>query len=75
MSGTEATTTDGGTSGTTETRHDASTAAEQLGGPLEDEQSRDTGGQSRHRLWSSSRHDRRRGRAEPRHGDRGPDRR
>jgi hypothetical protein len=46
MSGTEATTTDGGTSGTTETRHDASTAAERLGGPLEDEQSRDTGAEA-----------------------------
>jgi hypothetical protein len=42
MSGTEARTTDGGATGTNETRHDASTAAERLGGPLEDEQSRDT---------------------------------
>ena len=42
MSGTEARTTDGGTTGTNETRHDASTAAERLGGPVEDEQSRDT---------------------------------
>jgi len=42
MIGTEARTTDGGTTGTNLTRHDASTAAERLGGPLEDEQSRDT---------------------------------
>jgi hypothetical protein len=42
MIGTEARTTDGGTTGTNETRHDASTAAERLGGPLEDAQSRDT---------------------------------
>jgi hypothetical protein len=42
MSGTEARTTDGGTTGTAETRHDASTVAERLGGPLDDEQSRDT---------------------------------
>ena len=41
MSGTEARTTDGGTTGTTESRDDASSAAERLGGPLEDEQSRD----------------------------------
>jgi hypothetical protein len=41
MSGTEATTTDDGTTGTTETRDDAGSAAERLGGPLEDEQSRD----------------------------------
>jgi hypothetical protein len=41
MSGTEPMTTDGGTTGTTETRDDASSAAERLGGPLEDEQSRD----------------------------------
>ena len=34
--------TDGGTTGTNETRYDASTAAEWPGGPLEDEQSRDT---------------------------------
>ena len=42
MSGTEARTTDGGTTGTSETRNDASTAAERLGAPLEDEQRRDT---------------------------------
>ena len=42
MSVIDARTTDGGTTGTNETRHDASTAAERLGGPLEDEQSRDT---------------------------------
>jgi hypothetical protein len=42
MSGTKARTTDGGTTGTNETRHDAITAAERLGEPLEDEQSRDT---------------------------------
>jgi hypothetical protein len=42
MSGTEARTTDGGTTGTTEIRDDANSAAERLGGPLEDEQSRDT---------------------------------
>ena len=42
MSGTEARTTDGGTTGTTETRDDASSAAERLGGPLEHEPSRDT---------------------------------
>jgi hypothetical protein len=41
MSGTEATTTDGETTGTTETRDDASSAAERLGRPIEDEQSRD----------------------------------
>ena len=41
MSGTEARATDGGRTGTNETRHDASTAAGQLGGSLEDEQSRD----------------------------------
>ena len=41
MSGTEARTTDGGTTGTTESSHDASSAAEWLGGPLEGEQSRD----------------------------------
>ena len=41
MSGTEATTTDGETTDTTDTRDDASSAAERLGGPLEDEQSRD----------------------------------
>jgi len=42
MSGTKARTRDGGTTGTNETRHNASTAAERLGGPLVDEQSRDT---------------------------------
>jgi hypothetical protein len=42
MSGTEARSTDGGTTGTTESRDDASSAAERLGGPLEDEQSSDT---------------------------------
>jgi hypothetical protein len=41
MSGTKARTTDGGTTGTTDTSHDAGTAAEWLGGHLEDEQSRD----------------------------------
>ena len=38
MSETDARTTDGGTIGTTETRGDASTAAERLGGPIEGEQ-------------------------------------
>jgi hypothetical protein len=47
MSGTEARTTDGERTGTNETRHDASTAAERLGGPLEDEQSRDTASRRR----------------------------
>ena len=42
MSSTKTRTTDGGTTDTHETSHDASTAAERLGGPLEDEQSRDT---------------------------------
>jgi hypothetical protein len=42
MNGTEARTTDGGTTGTTESRDDASSAAERLGGPLEDEQGPDT---------------------------------
>ncbi|HEY6688103.1 MAG TPA: hypothetical protein VI094_18055 [Propionibacteriaceae bacterium] len=42
MSSTEARTTDGGTAGTTESRDDAGSAAERLGGPIEDEQSRDT---------------------------------
>ena len=42
MIGTEARTTDGGTTGTNGTRHNDSTAAERLGGPLEDAQSRDT---------------------------------
>ena len=39
---TEATTTDDGTSGTPQKRDDASSAAERLGGPTEDEQSPDT---------------------------------
>jgi hypothetical protein len=42
MSGTAARTTDGGTTGTNETRHDAGSAAEWLGWPLEDDQTRDT---------------------------------
>jgi hypothetical protein len=42
MSGTKARTTDSGTTGTSETTHDARSAAERLGGPLEDERSRDT---------------------------------
>ena len=42
MSGIEVRMTDGGTTGTGETRQDASTAAERLGWPLMDEQSRDT---------------------------------
>ena len=42
MSDTEARTTDGATTGSTETRGEASSAAERLGGPLEDEQSPDT---------------------------------
>ena len=46
MSGTEVRITDGGTTGINETRYDASTAAEWLGGPLEDEQSRDTASQA-----------------------------
>jgi hypothetical protein len=41
MSGTEARTTDG-TTGTTEMGDDAGSAAERLGGPLENEQTRDT---------------------------------
>ncbi len=41
MSGTEARTTDGETTDTTETREDAGSAAERLGGPIEDEQSPD----------------------------------
>ena len=45
MSGTEARTTDG-TTGTTEMRDDAGSAAERLGGPLEDEQTRDTTGEA-----------------------------
>jgi len=39
---TEATTRDGGTSGTPRKRDDASSAAERLGGPIEDEQTPDT---------------------------------
>jgi hypothetical protein len=39
---TEATTTDGGTSGTSQKGHDASSAAERLGAPIEGEQSTDT---------------------------------
>jgi hypothetical protein len=39
---TEATTTDGGTSGTPQERGDASSAAERLGGPIEDEQRPET---------------------------------
>jgi hypothetical protein len=46
MSGTEARTTDGGTTGTTEIRDDAGSAAERLGGPLENEQTRDTTGEA-----------------------------
>jgi hypothetical protein len=42
MSGIKTRTTDGGTTGTNETRPDASTVTERLDGPLEDEQSRDT---------------------------------
>ena len=42
MSVIDARTTDGGTTGTIETSHDASTAAERLGWPLVDEQSRET---------------------------------
>jgi hypothetical protein len=42
ISGTEARTTDGGTTGTIETSHDANTPAERLGWPLKDDQSRDT---------------------------------
>ena len=45
MSGTEARTTDG-TTGTTEMRDDAGSAAERLGGPLENEQTRDTTGET-----------------------------
>ena len=41
MSSTEARTTDGGETGPIETRDDASSAAERLGGPLEGEQRRD----------------------------------
>jgi hypothetical protein len=46
MSVTEARTTDGGTTGINETRHDASTAAERLGWPLMDEQSGVTAGEA-----------------------------
>jgi hypothetical protein len=42
MSSTEPTTTYGETSGTPQTRDDASSAAERLGGPMEDEQGPDT---------------------------------
>jgi hypothetical protein len=42
MSGTAARIPDGGTTGTNKTRHDASSAAERVGGHVEDEQSRDT---------------------------------
>jgi hypothetical protein len=42
MSGTEARTTDVGTTDTTETREVAGSAAERLGAPIEDEQTRDT---------------------------------
>ena len=42
MSSTKTRTTDGGTTDIHETSHDASTAAERLGWPLADEQSRDT---------------------------------
>jgi hypothetical protein len=46
MSGTEARTTDGETTDTTETRQVASSAAERLGGPLDDERTRDTANQA-----------------------------
>ena len=46
MSGTEARTTDGGPTGNTEIRDEAGSAAERLGGPLEDEQARDTTGEA-----------------------------
>jgi hypothetical protein len=42
MSSTEAPTTDGGTTRTPQARDDSSSAAERLGGPIEDEQSADT---------------------------------
>ena len=42
MNSTEATTTDGGTTRTAEARGDSTSAAERLGGPIEDEQSPDT---------------------------------
>jgi hypothetical protein len=42
MSSTEATTTDGGSTRTPEARGDSTSAAERLGGPIEDEQSPDT---------------------------------
>jgi hypothetical protein len=46
MSGTEARTTEGGPTGNTEIRDEADSAAERLGGPLEDEQTRDTTGEA-----------------------------
>jgi hypothetical protein len=46
MSGIEARTTDGGTTDTIEIRHGANTAAERLGWPLVDEQSRDAAGEA-----------------------------
>ena len=42
MSSTEATTTDGGSTRTPEARDGSTSAAERLGGPIEDEQSQDT---------------------------------
>ena len=39
MSGTEARTSDGETTGTAEIRDDSGSAAERLGGPIQDEQS------------------------------------
>ena len=42
MSSTEATTTDGGSTRTPEARDDSTSAAERLGGPIEDEQGQDT---------------------------------
>ena len=49
MSGTEARTTDVETTGMTGTGDDAGSAAERLGGPLEDQQSRDIGERGRDR--------------------------
>ena len=46
MSGTEARTTDVETTGMSETGDEAGSAAERLGGPLEDQQSRDTAGEA-----------------------------
>ena len=46
MSSTKARATDGGTTGTNETRQDASTAADQ-GGPLKDDKSRDTANEAK----------------------------